>query len=194
MVTKPQLLALLASPRTRGNSDLLLETFLEGVGEGGGEYEKVTVSSLTIAPCNECLACENTGECVIRDDMDRVYPRLLEADKLVVASPIFFYGLPAHFKALIDRCQALWYRRRLMEEGGESFSGGSAFSLLVGATRGKKLFDGALLTLRYFYLALGLTPEGALTYREVEAKGEIAGHHSALEDARRAGWGFIRPD
>ncbi len=180
----------MGSPRKGGNSDLLLDAFLSGAGEGGAIRETIPVCDLKISPCTECLECETSGECVIADDMAGIYPKLLGADRIVIASPIFFYGLPAGLKALIDRSQALWYRRKDRGEEGEPARPG--FALLVGATRGKKLFDGALLTIRYFFQAIPARLAGSLVYREIEEKGEILSRPAALEEARAAGREFSR--
>ncbi len=185
------ILAIMGSPRKGGNSDLLLDEFLRGVEEGGGEFEKLSVGDLKISPCREILACEKDGECVIKDDMNSVYEKLLEAEKIVIAAPIFFYGFPAHFKALIDRCQVLWVRKHLL---GVEPAGGSrrAFALLLGATKGERLFDGVLLTLRYFLEPLNAGLAGTLLYRKVEKKGDIRNHPTAMKEAYQAGMEFGR--
>ncbi len=186
-----KILAIMASPRKGGNSDLLLDEFLRGVEEGGGEFEKLSVGDLKISPCREILACEKDGECVIKDEMDSVYQKLLEAEKIVIASPIFFYGFPAHFKALIDRCQVLWVRKHLL--GIEpANSPKRAFALLLGATKGERLFDGVLLTLRYFLEPLNAGLSGTLLYRKVEKKGDIQNHPTAMKEAYDAGVRFGR--
>ncbi|MDP8236318.1 MAG: flavodoxin family protein [Candidatus Erginobacter occultus] len=184
-----KILTIMGSPRKGGNSDLLLDAFLAGAGEGGAFREKIAVCDLKISPCTECLACETTGECVIGDDMGEVYRQLIEADRVVIASPIFFYGLPGQLKALIDRCQALWYRNR-EESDGTGERKRSGFALLVGATRGKNLFTGSLLTVRYFLDTLPARLEGSLVYREIEEKGAILSRPDALEEAMKAGRTF----
>lgn len=172
----------MGSPRRGGNTEILLDAFLSGAVEGEAEVNKIPVCDLEISPCLECLDCETTGECVIRDGMDEIYRRLLEADRIVIASPIFFYGLTAQLKALIDRGQALWYR-----EQGEGETAKKGFALLLGATRGKNLFEGSLLTIRYFLKTIPARLTGSLVYREIEEKGEILSHPTALEEARQAG-------
>ena len=183
-----KVLALMGSPRLGGNTDALLEAFLAGVQEGGGEYEKVAVAGLGISGCRECLACSRTGRCVIEDDMAEIYPRLLSAGKIAIASPIFFYGLPSQLKALIDRCQAVWESRRLSPPPP---AGREAFTILAAATRGRKLFDGALLTLRYFLEALSIAPVGNLTFRGLDRKGDVDSHPEMLEKCRQAGFRFV---
>ena len=98
-------LGIMGSPRIGGKTDLLLDEALRGLRSRGAETEKIVVDSLKIGPCREYYGCLRDGNCVIRDDMDEVYPKLLGADILIVASPMFFYALSAQVKALIDRCQ-----------------------------------------------------------------------------------------
>ncbi len=175
----------MGSPRRGGNTEHLLDAFLSGAGEGGALMEKIAAAELKIAPCAECLDCATTGECVIKDEMEDVYRRLLDADGIVIASPIFFYSLPAQLKALIDRGQALWYRRQ-----GETRAVKPGFALLLGATRGAKLFDGPLLTIRYFLQTVPASLKGSLVYRGIDEEGAILSHPTALEAARAAGRDF----
>ena len=105
-----KVLGIMGSPRIKGNTDVLLDQALEGTKSQGAEVEKIIVDKLNIAPCREYYGCARDGNCVIRDAMDEVYPKLLSADSVIIASPMFFYGLSAQVKALIDRCQALWAR------------------------------------------------------------------------------------
>ena len=167
-----KVLALMGSPRKGGNCDLLLDDFLRGVRAGGREAEKVSINDLNISPCRECLACYETGECAIEDEMKTLSPRLLEADKLILAAPIFFYGFPAQFKALIDRGQVFWARKHLLGLSPPR-PDRPAFAILVGATGGKKLFDGALLTLTYFLETLGVKLRGKLLLRKVGEPEEL---------------------
>ncbi len=179
----------MGSPRKGGNSDLLLDAFLAGVEEKGGEYEKISVCDFSISPCLECLDCETTGVCVIDDGMQAVYPKLTTAEKIVVAAPIYFYGLPAQFKALIDRCQALWARKHLLGRPPVHPSG-EAFALLLGATGGKELFRGSLLTLKYFLEPLNIRQTGSLLFRKISRTGDILRHPTAFSDALQSGREF----
>ena len=106
----------MGSPRIKGNTDLLLDEAFRGAQSQGAETEKLVVDKLKIAPCREYYGCLRDGNCVIRDDMEDIYPKLLEADIVIVASPMFFYGITAQVKALIDRCQALWARRYVLKQ------------------------------------------------------------------------------
>jgi len=176
----------MGSPRIRGNTDLLLDEALKGAQSEGAEVEKLIVDKLKIAPCREYYGCLRDGNCVIRDDMDNIYPRLLEADSVIVASPMFFYGLTSQVKALIDRCQALWARRYILKQGPPDSGRKGAF-IAVGATRGEKLFDGAILTVKYFFQTIGVKYADELLVRGVDKRGEIKQHPAALSDAFELG-------
>jgi hypothetical protein len=116
MNNEVKVLGIFGSPRRGGNTDLLLEEALKGATEEGARVESIHLSDLRITPCRECLACFNDGACVIDDDMQGIYPRLLEANIVILASPIFFYGITGWAKAMVDRCQALWARKYVLHD------------------------------------------------------------------------------
>lgn len=176
-----KVLGIMGSPRKRGNTDLLLDEALRGARSGGAEVEKIVVDDLNIAPCREYYGCFKDGKCVIKDDMEGIYPRLLEADIVILASPIFFYGLSAQVKALVDRCQALWARKYVLKQAGRP--GRKGVLIAVGATRGKRLFEGPVLTARYFFQAIDVEYGGELLVRGVDKRGEIKEHPTALREA-----------
>ena len=180
-----KVLAIMVSPRLKGNTDLLLEEALKGAKSQQAEIEKIVVDKLKITPCREYYGCLKDGNCVIRDDMDDIYPKLLEADGIIVASPMFFYGLSAQLKALIDRCQALWARRYILKNLPGSARKG--VFIAVGATRGRQLFDGSILTVKYFFHAFGVEYVDELLIRGVDKRGEIKEHPEALSDAFELG-------
>jgi len=184
-----KVLGIFGSPRRGGNTELLLEEALRGAEREGATVERLYLSDFTITPCKECHGCDNTGNCVILDDMQKIYPKLLGADVIILASPIFFYGVTAWAKALIDRSQALWVRKYLLKDpslgkGGKKRKG---FFISVGATKGEKIFEGAILTAKYFFDVLNAEYMGELVFKSVEAKGDISKHPGALGQAFEAG-------
>jgi multimeric flavodoxin WrbA len=180
-----KVLGIYGSPRPGGNSDLLLDRALEGAAEAGAVLDRVYVRDLKISGCLECGACEETGACVIPDQMEEIYPRLQEARVIVMAAPMFFYGVPAQLKALVDRSQALWSGRRLVKSPDQwrTYDHGQGYFIAVGATKGKTMFDGSKMMARYFYDALDKSYEGGLFYAQVEKKGSIRDHPQALQEA-----------
>jgi len=181
-----RVLGIMGSPRIKGNTDLLLDEALKGTKSLGAEVEKIIVDKLKIAPCREYYGCLRDGDCVIRDDMDDIYPKLLTADTIIIASPIFFYGLTGQLKALIDRCQALWARKYILKQSLSDSTRKGAF-IAVGATRGKQLFDGSILTVKYFFQTIGVKYVDEVLVRGVDKKGEIKEHPTALSDAFELG-------
>ena len=181
-----KVLGIMGSPRIKGNTDLLLDQALSGAQSQGAEIEKIKVDKLTITPCKEYYGCERDGNCVIRDDMDSIYAKLLEADVVIVASPMFFYGITGQLKAFIDRCQALWIRKHVLKQKLTSSERKGVF-IGVGATQGKQLFDGSILIMKYFFDAIGATYTDELLVRGVDKKGEIKQHPTALTDAYELG-------
>ncbi|NWF77836.1 MAG: flavodoxin family protein [Chloroflexi bacterium] len=182
-----KVLGIMGSPRRHSNTEILLDKALEGAQEAGAEVEKVLVSKLKISPCLEIYACRKDGNCAIKDDMQLLYDKLLEADHIILASPIFFYGITSQTKAVVDRCQALWMRRHVLGIGKEDARARRGLFISVGATRGKKLFDGAVLTVKYFFDAIGVRYFADLLVRGIDNKAQIEENREALQDAFRLG-------
>ena len=101
-----KVLAISASPRRGGNSDVLCDEFLKGAAESGHETEKIRLAEKKIAPCLACYGCAESHVCVRNDDMAAVLEALKTADVIVLASPVYFYSVCAQMKTMIDRCLA----------------------------------------------------------------------------------------
>ncbi len=103
------ILILSGSPRAKGNSDVLCDEFMRGAREVGHNVEKIRVHGKKIAYCHACYYCrDHQGECVIKDDMAEILQKILNADVIVMASPVYFYSVDAQMKTLIDRTVARW--------------------------------------------------------------------------------------
>ncbi len=180
-----KVLGIYGSPRKGGNSDLLLDRALEGSVEAGADVEKIRARELAISGCRECGGCDATGKCVVRDDMQDVYPLLERVEAIIMATPIFFYGMPSRLKALIDRCQAKWMGRLLDKspERRKEYDSGRGYLIAVGATRGKNLFLGVELTAKYFFDALDMGYEEGFLIRNIDGKGDIIEHEDLMEGA-----------
>lgn len=184
-----KVLGLMGSPRVGGNTDILLDQVLEGAQSKKAQIQKLILSSYTIKPCIEIYACRKTGRCAIKDDFYKVVEEVLAADAIVLASPIFFYSLPSHTKALIDRCQALWCTKYLLhrEEQLPIKKQRKGYFVSVGATKGKRLFDGVRMTVKYFFDTLDTLYIDELLIRGIDEKGEIYKHPTAIQDAFQLG-------
>lgn len=97
------ILILSASPRKGGNSDTLCDEFLRGANEAGHDAEKIFLRDHTIGYCTGCGACGSTHKCVQKDDMAEILDKMVKADVIVMATPVYFYTMDAQMKTLIDR-------------------------------------------------------------------------------------------
>lgn len=181
--------AVYGSPRKDGNTDLLLRSCVRGLREHGAAVHEIFLRDLRFSPCIECGGCATTGICVLRDDMDRVYPHLRTADCVILAAPVFFYGLNGLAKAMVDRAQCFWSQKYLLKKSVRAAHAPLSCGVLlsVGGSRGKKNFDGMLLTMRYFFDALDLPFTRHLVYHGIDAAGVIDMHPTALSDAYALG-------
>lgn len=184
-----RLLGIYGSPRRKGNTSLLLKRAIQGAIEAGAEVEEVVLRDLKMSPCLEIYGCKQTGRCVIKDDFQEIYDQLLSCHGLILASPVFFYAVSAHTKILMDRCQSLWAKRYWVEKAptGKHKARRKGIFISVGATKGKKLFDGALLSIRYFFDALDVELWRSLLYRGLDFEGDVLQHPEYLEESYRAG-------
>ncbi len=181
------MLAVLGSPRRGGNTEILLDEALRGAGNHGGLCEKVVLRDLKITPCLEIYKCTEDGICAIKDDMQKLFPKIAETERLIIASPIFFYGVSALAKAMIDRCQSLWVKKHILRLPVSPIANRKGAFISVAATRGKKLFDGARLTIRYFFDAIDVTYSNELLVRGTDEKGEVRKQSEVLEAAYELG-------
>ena len=197
IITSPppaSVLGVYGSPRKGGNTGILLEEFLRGASQSGSTIERMYLSQIPIKGCQSCKGCAVSGQCVIEDGMQEVYKALDNSDRIVIASPIYFYNVTSQTKAMIDRSQAFWSRRYLIHESRSTSPGGRArkgFFISVAATKGKRLFEGAEMTMRYFFDAIDVEYSGSLLFSGVDERGAIKDHPSALKEAFEAGVRFV---
>jgi putative NADPH-quinone reductase len=181
-------LGLLGSFRKGGNSELLLDNFLTGAENVGATVEKIRIPDLAIKPCLNCGGCDSTGECVQKDDMRDVYNKLLTYDIIVLSSPVYFMGITAWAKALIDRCQALWVRKYKLEKLPEKPKDARrGVYLSVAGMNKPTVFDGARLTVKSFFATLDISFQDELVFYNIDEKSDIFNHPSALREAKELG-------
>lgn len=184
-----KVLGISTSPRERGNTDLLLREALRGAEAAGAAMEYVTLRGLSISPCVECYACARTGACRIQDDFQQVLAKIVEADRLIFATPVFFMAVAAQAKLLIDRCQCLWSRKYLLKQ--PLFPGGGrdrrAMVIAVGGSKSKKMFECVRLTMKYWFDVLEIHSFANLFVNQVDGRGDILKHPQAMAEAFRLG-------
>ena len=184
-----KVLGIFGSPRRGGNTDLLLAEALRGAAAAGARTEEIRLCDWEIHPCRGCQACSRDGECILGDAMQEIYPRLQAADGIILASPIYFYGITAQAKALVDRSQALWARKYVLHRPAPQREGRRrrGFFISTSGTKGSRVFAGALLTVRYFFDAFDAEYAGELLFPGVDGRGDILKDPDALPRAFAAG-------
>lgn len=97
-----------ASPRKNGNSDILCDRFAQGAKESGHKVEKIFLASKKIGYCRGCCACISTHRCAQKDDMPAILEQMLQADAIVLATPVYFYSVDGQMKTFIDRAAPIY--------------------------------------------------------------------------------------
>lgn len=164
---KKRVLVISASPRKGGNSDLLCDQFMLGAKDAGHLAENIHVQDRNIKFCLGCMNCQkNGGKCVQKDDMAEILPKMVEADVLVMATPIYFYSMNAQLKVLIDRCCPQYTR----------ISNKKAYFLATSADGRKESMDAAIAGFRGFLACLDSVEEaGIICATGVTDIGDILG-------------------
>lgn len=186
--------AVYGSPRRQGNTAALVKRAVEGACDAGAEVDEIVLRDFRISPCLEIYGCKEAGECVIKDDFQEIRDRILACRGLIVATPIFFYTVSAHLKLLMDRCQSLWVKKYWID--GTPYNQWTpvrrGLVIAAGATRGKKLFDGTLLTMKYFFDVLDMELWDSLLVRGVDFAGDVLHRPEAMETAYERGSALVQ--
>ena len=177
-MSKMNILILSGSPRKGGNTDLLVEAFVKGASQKH-HVEIVPVRDYKVNPCMGCNACFRNEQhtCSQKDDMPLIYEKMAHADMLVIASPVYFYGLSAQLKAVIDRCH---------NPIRDTFRIKKMALLLVGAATLPELFDSILAQYQLCLNFFKLEDAGRVLVCGVKDKGDIK-NTDALNEASKLG-------
>ena len=185
----PKIVAIFGSPRRKGNTATLLRQSIRGATDAGAEVTEFVLRDLKMSPCLEIYACKEVGRCAIKDDFETVRDHLVSADGIMLASPIFFYTVSAQIKILMDRCQSLWVKKYWIDK--VPFRQWTAIRkglfISAGATDGKKLFDGALMSVKYFFDVLDTELWRSLLYRGLDFGGDVNRFPQYLDESYQSG-------
>lgn len=176
------------SPRQSGNTEILLNEAMRGIKEAGHDIKALSLNLMNIRPCQDCGGCNKTGICVLDDEMNEIYSAIRETDRIILASPIFFFGLSAQAKAMIDRCQSFWCEKYLMKKPiPERRHGRKGLLLLVGGMMKEIGVQCSEATAKAFFRTISVPQHETLSILGVDSKGAILEHPEALEKAYQAG-------
>jgi len=179
---KIKVLGINGSPRLRGNCDILLDRALEGAVSAGAATEKIFLNKLTYRGCQECPDARTDGNCKIEDDMQRVFPKVFEADVIIVASPIFFGSVSSQTKAMIDRFQCYWMGRYFHHSVEQPMRKKGAFLSAQGNEK-DEFFLNAKGVIKNFFATVNAEYSEELFCKKVDAKGDIQKRQDCLDAA-----------
>lgn len=183
---KLKLLAMAGSPRRGCNTDRLLNEAISGAAGQGVLVKQVTLADLDISPCQHCDACiQLSGRCVIEDDMQQIHQDIREFDRFIIASPVFFMGVTAQAKAMIDRCQALWVIKYLLKlpVGLKTGSTRKGIFISAGGSQYTNLFQGSVSTVKSWYKTLDIEYAGELLLPGIDSCNALNEHPAILKEA-----------
>jgi len=183
-------LGISGSPRLKGNTDILLEKALSASASKGVKTEKVVLNNLKMIPCQECETVKDDGTCKIEDDFQSLYEKIMKADAIIVASPIFFGSLSAQTKIMIDRFQCYWRYKYVLKKAKLKKKKPGAFISVEGSTR-EDFFDNAKVIIKNFFTVIDIKYEEELLFGGLDEKGDILKHKDYLNKASVLGENII---
>jgi NAD(P)H-dependent FMN reductase len=183
-------LGISGSPHRHGNTETLLDRFLDGARDAGAEVDKVILKDLDYTPCRGCNACHKDGECVVKDAALSLFDRIGTVDCMAVASPIYSMGITAELKGLIDRAQYIWARKFILKTlyfTDERIKVHKGIFISTAGLSWDNVFDAAFPAITAFFNTLGFEYYDNIIANEMDRYHGIRGHPTALPEAYRKG-------
>ena len=172
-----RVLGISCSPRRGGNTEILILESLKGASLLGAETNFLRLSDLNINPCRGCQSCVKDGVCIIEDDMQMVYQNLIEADGIIIGSPVYFWSVSTLAKIFMDRTYALRYPTRKLR-------GKVGGAIAVAAHRG---CSNTLSTINNFFLHHKMVVIGLGVSGYAFQAGDIRKDERAMRESREMG-------
>ena len=185
-----KVLGISGSPHRHGNTETLLDGFLEGARAAGASVEKVVLKEINYSPCQGCNACHKTGDCIVKDDAPGLYDKILSADIVAVASPIYSMGITAQLKGFIDRAQYLWARKFILKTLDFSEDHIKRHKGVFISTAGQSLdhvFDSAFPAITALFHGTGFDYSDNIVANDMDRYNGIKNHPTALKEAYHKG-------
>jgi multimeric flavodoxin WrbA len=178
------------SPHRHGNTETLLDAFLDGAAEEGAGIEKVILKKLDYSPCRGCNTCHKTGVCIMEDDAPPLFDRILSMDSVAVASPIYSMGITAELKGLIDRAQYIWAKKFVLKTlyfPNEHIQRHKGVFISTAGLSWDNVFDAAFPAITAFFNTIGFEYYDNIIANDMDTYNGIKGHPTALDEARDKG-------
>ena len=190
-----KVLGISGSPHRHGNTETLLDSFLDGARHAGADLEKVVLKDLHYSPCLGCNACHKTGTCIVKDDAVTLLDHILEVDCIGVASPIYSMGITAELKGLIDRAQYIWAQKFIKKTRyfpNEHIQKHKGIFISTAGLSWDNVFDAAFPAITAFFYTLGFEYYDNIIANEMDRWKGITGHPIALKEAYDKGEKVVR--
>jgi multimeric flavodoxin WrbA len=185
-----KVLGISGSPHRHGNTETLLDAFLAGAKEAGGETDKVILKSIEYSPCQGCNACHKDGVCIIGDDLIPLFERILTVDALALASPIYTMGITAEMKGFLDRAQYLWARKYILKTQyftREHIRRHKGIFISTAGTGWEHVFSSAFPIMTAFFDIMGFEYHDNIIANDMDRFSGIRNHPTALSEAEEKG-------
>jgi multimeric flavodoxin WrbA len=190
---KMNITAFCGSPRKNGNTETLLKEVVRGVEHVGHSVDIFYLNTMNIKPCQDCGGCNTTGKCILSDDMDQVNEAIRCADRIILASPIFFFSLSAQAKAMIDRCQSFWCEKYLLKKPiAPGSAGRKGLLLMIGGMKKDIGIHCGEACAKAFFRTISVPEHETIYYLGIDSKGEILKHPTAMNEAFEAGKKLVK--
>lgn len=190
-----RVLGLSGSPHRHGNTETLLDAFLDGARDAEAGVEKVILKELNYTPCRGCNTCHKTGDCVVKDQAIPLFENILAVDCLAVASPIYSMGITAELKGLIDRAQYIWARKFILKTlyfPDELIRSHKGIFISTAGLSWDNVFDAAFPAVTAFFNTIGFEYYDNIIANEMDRYKGISGHPTALTEARKKGTKVVK--
>lgn len=190
-----KVLGISGSPHRHGNTETLLDAFLAGGSEAGGETDKVVLKDLEYSPCRGCNVCHKDGECIVKDQAIPLFDRILTMDCIAVASPIYSMGITAELKGLIDRAQYIWARKFILKNlyfTDNHIRSHKGIFISTAGLSWDNVFDAAFPAITAFFNTIGFEYYDNIIANEMDKYHGIGGHPTALKEAQTKGREVVR--
>ena len=165
------ILGIACSPRPKGNSTILLEKAIDYLDSQGNKANIIRLRELKFKACIGCEACSKTGICIFKDDLVELFQKIEDADKLIIAAPVFSMNINALAKGMIDRAQMYWARKYVLKVSEKPTKPGMFISTAGMNLQG--VHDCSKKTIKYFYKMLDIDYKLEFFVNQVDAPGEI---------------------
>jgi NAD(P)H-dependent FMN reductase len=186
-----KIIGILGSPLTEGNTAQLFERALKGAEDAGCEVEKIVVVNLDFQACQEIMFCKEHETCLLDDDIQAIYPKIMQTDGLIIATPVMTMGIPGKLKSLIDRFQVFYmakYVRKKSLISNEKKPGRRGLFICISGMNIPEVFVGAKLTIKAFFDIIDVQYSDELLISDMDTIKDIQSQPDLLDSAYKKGF------